>query len=358
VRWPDEAPGAGWGHGAALGYVRDLVEHWRTAYDWREQERRFNRLSQFTVPLGGVDLHFVHERGVGPDPLPLLLLHGWPGSVWEFHELIPRLTDPAAYGGDPADACTVVAPSLPGFCLSFRPGRPRLGITESAEVLRALMTGVLGHRRFAAQGGDWGAYMVTRLALDHPELLVGIHLNLLAMAGTPDPATATPEEARYLDEVRHWQREERGYFWIQGTKPQTLAYALTDSPVGLAAWIAEKFRTWTDRDGGDDPAIPMDAILTDVMLYWVTGAINSAFWPYFDRLHGGWRIGDGDRVRVPTGYAAFPREITRPPRDLAEQRYDIVHWTEMERGGHFAALEQPEALAADILAFLRPLRHR
>ncbi|HVS41424.1 MAG TPA: epoxide hydrolase [Candidatus Dormibacteraeota bacterium] len=356
VRWPDEAPGTGWSRGTDLAYLRRLVEHWRTGYDWREHERRFNRLSQFTVPIGGIDLHAVHEPGAGPDPLPLLLVHGWPGSVWEFHDLIPRLTDPAAFGGDPADACTVVAPSLPGYALSFRPGQPRLGITETAGVLATLMTGVLGHRRFAAQGGDWGAYMVTRLALDRPELLCGIHLNLLAMAGTPDPAAPTPEEARHLDEVQHWQREERAYFSIQGTKPQTLAYGLTDSPVGLLAWIVEKFRTWTDRGGGDEPAIHPDVILTNVMLYWVTGAINSSFWPYVDRLHGGWRIGADDRVRVPTGYAAFPREITRPPRSLAEQRYDIVHWTEMERGGHFAALEQPEALAADILAFLRPLR--
>ena len=356
VRWPDEAPGTGWSRGTDLAYLRRLVEHWRTGYDWREHERRFNRLSQFTVPIGGIDLHAVHEPGAGPDPLPLLLVHGWPGSVWEFHDLIPRLTDPAAFGGDPADACTVVAPSLPGYALSFRPGQPRLGITETAGVLATLMTGVLGHRRFAAQGGDWGAYMVTRLALDRPELLCGIHLNLLAMAGTPDPAAPTPEEARHLDEVQHWQREERAYFSIQGTKPQTLAYGLTDSPVGLLAWIVEKFRTWTDRGGGDEPAIHPDVILTNVMLYWVTGAINSSFWPYVDRLHGGWRIGADDRVRVPTGYAAFPREITRPPRSLAEQRYDIVHWTEMERGGHFAALEQPEALAADVLAFLRPLR--
>ena len=356
VRWPDEAPGTGWSRGTDLAYLRRLVEHWRTRYDWREHERRFNRLSQFTVPIGGIDLHAVHEPGAGPDPLPLLLVHGWPGSVWEFHDLIPRLTDPAAFGGDPADACTVVAPSLPGYALSFRPGQPRLGITETAGVLATLMTGVLGHRRFAAQGGDWGAYMVTRLALDRPELLCGIHLNLLAMAGTADPAAPTPEEARHLDEVQHWQREERAYFSIQGTKPQTLAYGLTDSPVGLLAWIVEKFRTWTDRGGGDEPAIHPDVILTNVMLYWVTGAINSSFWPYVDRLHGGWRIGADDRVRVPTGYAAFPREITRPPRSLAEQRYHIVHWTEMERGGHFAALEQPEALAADILAFLRPLR--
>ncbi|HEX6492403.1 MAG TPA: epoxide hydrolase, partial [Candidatus Dormibacteraeota bacterium] len=327
VRWPDEAPGAGWRHGTDLAYLRELVEHWRTAYDWREQERRFNRLSQFTVPLGGVDLHFVHEPGVGPDPLPLLLVHGWPGSVWEFHDLIPRLTDPGAFGGDPADACTVVAPSLPGFGLSFRPGQPRLGITESAGVLAALMTGVLGHRRFAAQGGDWGAYIVTRLALDRPELLAGIHLNLVAMAGTPDPAAPTAEEERYLEEVRRWQREERGYFGIQGTKPQTLAYGLTDSPVGLAGWIVEKFRTWTDRGGREEPPIARDVLLTNVMLYWVTGAINSSFWLYFDRLHGGWRIAASDRVRVPTGYAAFPGEITRPPRGLAEQRYDIVHWT-------------------------------
>jgi microsomal epoxide hydrolase len=357
VRWPDEAPGAGWTHGTDLAYMRALVDHWRDRYDWRARETELNRLPQLTVDLHGIPLHFIHAPGVGPRPFPLLLSHGWPGSIVEFQRLIPLLTDPGLFGGDPADAFTVVAPSLPGYTLSFRPGQPRLGVNGIAELFASLMTDVLGYRRFAAQGGDWGAFITSRLALEHPERLAGIHLNLLGLRREPPGGRElTEEERRYGDELAHWMREEQGYIWIQGTRPQTLAYGLTDSPVGLAAWIVEKWRRWSDCGGDVERRFSKDVLLTNVMLYWVTGAIGSSFWPYYDRLHSPWWYGPGQRVTVPTAYAAFPAEILRPPRSLAEAVYDIRRWTVMKAGGHFAALEEPEALAEDVRAFFRPLR--
>jgi microsomal epoxide hydrolase len=357
VRWPDEAPGAGWAHGTSLAYMKDLVAYWLGTYDWRAQESRLNAWRQFTVPLGGIDLHFIHEPGVGPAPFPLVLSHGWPGSIVEFERLIPMLTDPARFGGDPADAFTVVAPSLPGYALSFRPGQPRLGVVEIADLFASLMTDVLGYRRFAAQGGDWGAFITSCLGAAYPERLAGIHVNLLAVRRDQTaPATPSDEEKGYLDQLAHWLREETGYMQIQGTKPQTLAYGLTDSPVGLCAWIVEKFRTWSDCGGDVERRFSRDVLLTNVMLYWVTGAIGSSFWPYYARAHSAWPISERRPVKVPTAYASFPREILHPPRAWAERVYDIRRWTVMPAGGHFAALEEPELLAADIRAFFRALR--
>jgi pimeloyl-ACP methyl ester carboxylesterase len=357
MRWPDEVPDAGWRYGTDLNYMKDLVAYWRDIYDWRKHEVLLNEFKQFSVPLAGIDLHFIHEPGIGPKPLPLLLSHGWPGSVWEFHQLIPLLTDPARFGGDPADAFTVVAPSLPGYGFSFRPNQPRFGIVEIADVFARLMTDVLGYARFAAQGGDWGAFITSCLGQAYPDRVVGIHLNLLPLRrDVSDPVNPTAEERAYLDELRQWLNEETGYQWIQGTKPQTLAYGLTDSPVGLAAWIVEKFRTWSDCGGDIERRFTKDELLTNIMMYWVTGAINSSFWPYYARRHAPWPIPDGARITVPTAYAAFPREIVRPPRAWAERVYDIQRWTPMPAGGHFAALEEPAALAADVRAFFRELR--
>jgi microsomal epoxide hydrolase len=357
VRWPDEAPGPAWSYGTSLTYMKGLVAYWRERYDWRTHEGALNGFPQFTAPVAGITLHFIHAEGRGPRPLPLLLSHGWPGSVWEFHKIIPLLTDPARFGGDPADAFTVVAPSLPGYGFSFAPGQPRFGVAEIADAFAALMTDVLGHRRFAAQGGDWGGFVTARLGAAYPDRLVGIHVNLLSLRrDIGRPANPTDEERRYLDELAGWLREETGYQWIQGTRPQTLAYGLTDSPVGLAAWIVEKFRAWSDCGGDVERRFSKDELLTNIMLYWVTGAVNASFWPYYARFHGPWPIADGQRIEVPTAYAAFPKEIVRPPRSLAERMYNIRRWTVMPAGGHFAALEEPEALAADIRAFFRELR--
>ena len=357
VRWPDEVPDMPWRYGTSLMYMKELVGYWRDRYDWRAQEARLNRRRQFTVAVGGVELHFIHEPGVGPNPIPLLLSHGWPGSIVEFQDLIPRLTDPARFGADPRDAFTVVAPSLPGYTFSFRPNQRRFGVADIADVFASLMTDVLGYRRFAAQGGDWGAFITSVLGAKYPERLAGIHVNLLAVprerSASREP---TAEDRAYDAELARWQREETGYQWIQGTKPQTLAYGLTDSPVGLAAWIVEKFRTWSDCGGDVDRRFGKDVLLTNIMLYWVTGAINSSFWPYYARFHSPWPIDERNRVHVPTAYASFPREILHPPRAIAERVYDIRRWTAMPAGGHFAALEEPEALAADVRTFFRDLR--
>jgi pimeloyl-ACP methyl ester carboxylesterase len=359
VRWPDEPPAPPWSTGSSVAYIQDLVAYWRDGFNWRAQEAAINSFRQFKAPLGGIDLHFIHEEGKGPNPMPLLLSHGWPGSIVEFLKILPMLTDPARFGANPADAFTVVASSLPGYGLSFAPGQKRFGVEAISDVFAGLMSDVLGYRRFAAQGGDWGATVASRLAWQFPERIIGIHLNFLA-AVRRDPkmlANPTAEEKAYLGQLEHFLKEESGYQWIQGTKPTTLAFGLTDSPVGLAAWIVEKFQTWTDCDGNVETAVTRDEMLTDIMLYWVTGAIGSSFWPYYSRMHSPWPIPEGETIGTPTGYAEFPKEILRPPRSVAERVYaDIQRWTVMEKGGHFAALEQPEALASEIRAFFRPLR--
>jgi pimeloyl-ACP methyl ester carboxylesterase len=359
VRWPDEPPhGAPWQFGTDGSYLRELTTYWREQFDWRAQEAKLNDFPQFTVPLAGIDLHFIHVPGSGPKPLPLLLSHGWPGSVWEFHRIIPMLTDPARFGGDPADAFTVVAPSLPGYTLSFQPGQRRFAIADIAAVFSELMVDVLGYPRFAAQGGDWGSFISAYLAYSVPEHLHGIHLNLLPLRREPVPADqqADPEMTAFRAELDHWLREETGYSSIQGTKPQTLAYGLTDSPVGLAAWIVEKFRTWSDSDGDVERSFSKVDLLTNIVLYWVTGAIGSSFWPYYSRQHDGWVLPAERRIEVPTAYQSFPKDVLHPPRSAAERAFNIQRWTVSPRGGHFAALEEPELLAEDVRTFFRPVR--
>jgi pimeloyl-ACP methyl ester carboxylesterase len=360
VRWPDEPPDARpWQFGTDLHSLQELVAYWRNGFDWRAQESAFNAFPQYTASVDGIDLHFLHVPGVGPKPLPLVLSHGWPGSVWEFHRIIPMLTDPARFGADPADAFTVVAPSLPGYTLSFRPGQPRFGLPEVARMYAELMREVLGYRRFGAQGGDWGAFISAFLGMGEASNVVGIHLNLIPLRREP-PGSAVPESAdlaAYRAELDYWLREETGYSVIQGTKPQTLAYALVDSPVGLAAWILEKFHTWSDCDGDLSRSFTADDLLTNIMLYWVTGAIGSSFWPYYSRLHDRWPLPAADqRVEVPVGYLSFPKDILHPPRSLVQRAFNIQRWSVAPRGGHFAALEEPTLLAEDVRAFFRGLR--
>jgi len=357
VRWPDEVPGAGWNLGADLTYLRGLIKYWRDTYDWRARERALNRYPQFTTSIRGTRVHFIHECGEGNAPYPLLLSHGWPGSIVEFQQLIPRLTHPSAFGGRAEDAFTVIVPSLPGHGFSYSTGQARLGIIEIADVLADLMTGTLGYKRFAAHGHDWGAFLATRLGFAHADHLLGIHITLLAVPREPVQAPNTPQELRFNEQLANWLREETGYSTMMGTKPQTLSYGLTDSPVGLAAWIIEKFRSWSDCGGDVDAHFSRDVLLDNIMIYWVTGAINSSFWPYYARIHGPWIVPSGEKVQVPTGYAEFPREILTPPRSVAETLYgNIQRWSSMQRGGHFPALEDPDALAQEIVSFFRPLR--
>jgi len=355
TRYPDQAPDAPWAYGTDVDYLRDLVTYWRDGFDWRAEEAGLNSFPQYTAELHGITLHYLHIPGNGPAPRPLLLLHGWPGSVFEFIDIIPRLTDPARFGGDPADAFTVIAPSLPGYGLSFRPGQIRLNQAAMADCFAELMTQVLGFPRFGVQGGDWGAHIATRMGYAHPKLLTGIHLNFLTIprdpASLPNP---TDGERRYIEELAAFRREETGYQLIQGTRPQTLAFGLADSPAGLAAWIAEKFRAWSDCGGIPERAIQRDRMLANIALYWFTGAIGASFWPYYARLHGPPTVPQDATVDVPMGHARFPAEIYRPPRSFAETFYtNIRRWTEMPHGGHFAAMEQPAALATEVRAFFR-----
>ena len=354
TRWADEAPDAPWAYGASLSFMRELAAYWRNGYDWRKTEAGLNAWPQFKTMIDGIDVHFLHVKGKGPDPKPLLLSHGWPGSILEFMKLIPLLTDPVAHGGDAADAFTVVVPSLPGYTLSFHAGQERKALPAIGAIFDTLMHDRLGYHRYAAQGGDWGSFVTAWLGANRAGHMRGIHLNMLPLrrdaAGFTTPSN---DERRYLGELDIFLKEEAGYQAIQGTRPQTLAYGLSDSPIGLAAWITEKYRAWTDCDGDPRNALTMDEMLGNISLYWFTNCIGASFWPYYARLHGKWPI-DG-RIEVPTGYCAFPREILRPPREAAERVFNIRRWSVMPKGGHFAALEQPAALAAEIREFFRPL---
>ena len=357
TRFPDAAPGEPWAFGTSVDYARDLVGYWKDRFDWRAQEAALNAFPQFKAPLHGIDLHYLHVPGVGPNPYPLLLLHGWPGSVYEFLDIIPRLTDPARFGGDAKDAFTVIAPSLPGYGLSFKPDQKRFTLQDIAACVHDLMTQTLRFKKFAVQGGDWGAGTASLIGNTFPSSVCGIHVNLLFVPRDRPDGELSAEAKRYADDLALWLREETGYQQIQGTKPQTLAFGLTDSPAGLAAWIAEKFRTWSDCDGVAENAISRDRMLANISLYWFTGAIGSSFWPYYGRLHTTWPISPANPITVPTGYAAFPKEILLPPRSIAAKTYtNIQRWTEMKQGGHFAAMEQPAALAGEIQDFFRPLR--
>ena len=357
VRWPGELPDSDWDYGANLAYIRQLVAYWRTQYDWRAQERTLNRWDHFKTTLDGQGIHFIHARGKGPAPLPLIISHGWPGSFYEFMQVLGPLTDPAAHGGDPTDAFDVVVPSLPGYGFSDPPQERQVNISRMAEWFAALMTEVLGYERYGAQGGDWGSMISSRLGYAYPERVLGVHLNMVGIA--PHPANRrnlSPAEEDFLKNMRTWQREERGYQEIQGTKPQTLGFALNDSPVGVCAWIVEKFRTWSDCDGNPENSYTKDQLLTNVMLYWVTQTFHSASRIYYEERHHPWRLGKDEKVSVPTGIAAFPKEIACPPREWAERAYQVQHWTDMPAGGHFAAMEQPALLVEDIRTFFRGLR--
>jgi pimeloyl-ACP methyl ester carboxylesterase len=340
-----------------------LVDHWRTEFDWRAAEARINRFAQFRAVVGGLHIHFIHERGRGPRPLPIVLSHGFPDSFLRFLELIPLLTDPAGHGGDAADAFDVVVPSLPGYGFSDRPDRPGLTF-HIGDLWHELMTGVLGYDRFGAHGGDWGSTVTEHLARSHGRSVIGIHLTDIPFWHMfQTPSDASPAEQEFLAANQRWMKSEGAYALIQGTRPQTLAHALNDSPIGLAAWLVEKFERWSDCHGDVRTRFSDDELLTHVMLYWVTETIGSAFWTYYDLTHAGamrWIVEKAkDWVgssRVPTGFAQFPRDIGHPPREWIERFHDLRRYTAMPRGGHFAALEEPELLADDLRALFRPLR--
>jgi pimeloyl-ACP methyl ester carboxylesterase len=359
TRWPDELAGAGWDHGSNLGYMRSLADYWRHGYDWRREEARLNQLPQYRIALDGFHIHFVHARGKGPAPLPLLITHGWPGSFAEMTKIIPLLTDPASHGGRAEDAFDVVVPSLPGFGFSDRPREPGMDPRKIAGLWARIMR-ELGYERFCAQGGDWGSVVSMALGLEHADRMIGIHLNYIAgrflLGGSLDRAPADQLAGAYQAELRAWFDIEGGYSHEQGTKPQTLSYGLNDSPVGLAAWIVEKFSTWSDCAGDVERCFTRDELLTDVMIYWATETANSSARLYYETRQRPVSLSRSTRVETPVAVAVFPKEIPMPPRALAERGLNVVRWTEMPRGGHFAAMEQPELMANDIREFFRGLR--
>ena len=353
IETPDDG---GWGYGTEPGYLRELCAYWLDGYDWREHEARINRLAHHVAPVGGVDLHFVRERGSGPAPLPLLLSHGWPGSIVEFLDIVDPLAHPERHGGSVDDAFDVIAPSLPGFGFSGRPARP-IGPRAMAAAFDELMGDVLGYERYLAQGGDWGGAISSWLGFEHARCCA-IHLNIMTMRAPGAPRGA--EERAWAARLEREQAMERGYRAVQATRPQTLGYAMADSPVGVAAWIVEKFRSWSDLSGGDlDSVHSKDTLLTNIMVYLVTDTFATASWVYYGRREEGGRVlsPDGRRVEVPTAAALFPAEMLAwPPRSYVERVYAVTRWSEMPRGGHFPALEQPELLIEDIRAFARTLR--
>lgn len=359
VRWPDEIIGSDWSLGTSLQYLRSLHAHWTTSYDWNAQQEQLNRLPHFLYEGGGHQVHFIHELGRGPAPIPLLLTHGWPGSFVEMVKIIPWLTDPASHGGNPEDAFTVIVPSIPGHGFSSRPTERGMNVFAIADLWGDLMS-ALRYERFAVQGGDWGAWISTALGLRHPERLIGLHLNYVSNGFRPDLSSGTrplsEDEEAYLARVARWREAEGAYVAIQATKPQTLSYGLTDSPIGLAAWLLEKFKGWSDCEIAPEEAIPRDDLLTNIMIYWLTNTINSSLRLYAEARSAPLHLRSGERVLPPCGIVRLPRELPMPPREWAERAFNLVHWTTLPKGGHFAAMEQPRLLAEDIRTFFRPLR--
>jgi len=357
IRWPDQLENVAWERGTEKGYLQSLVSYWSEQYDWRAQEAELNRLPQFRCTVDGVDVHFIHERGRGPNPLPIILTHGWPDSFIRYKKMIPHLADPARYGGHPNDAFDVIVPSIPGFGFSGKPTVGGVNNSTVSELWAKLMTEELGYETFAAAGGDMGSGVTRYLAAIHPELLVGIHVTDLGiirqLMTAHDEASLSKEELQYKADVQKWIVEEGGYISLQATKPQTLAYGLSDSPVGLAAWIVEKFRSWSDQDCEFDKKFGNDELLTNIMIYWITNTIGPSAHRYFENTHSLPQLG---RIDVPTGVALFPSDVLLPPREWAEKNLNIMRWTHMPRGGHFAAMEEPELLAEDIRAFFRQFR--
>ena len=356
TRWPDEVEGAGWDYGTNLDYLKQLTGYWQHTFDWRAQEARLNQFAHFKTEIDGLMIHFIHERGKGPNPLPLILTHGWPDSFYRMHKIIPMLTDPESFGGNAADSFDVIVPSIPGFGFSDSVRKPGWTVKQTAELWASLMRDVLGYQRYAAAGGDGGSPISQLLALNHPASVIGIHLTDPGFQATMnlDPSSLTPAEQQYLGAMQQRFFQEGGYVMIQSTKPQTLGYGLCDSPVGLAAWIIEKFYGWSDIDGDLEREYTKDELLTNIMIYWVTQTINPSIRSYYEESHAP-SLKPGQRVEVPVAMALFPKD-TPPPRALAERTLRIERWTEMPRGGHFPALEVPELYAGDLQAFFRSLR--
>jgi pimeloyl-ACP methyl ester carboxylesterase len=354
TRYPIEIEGSGWDQGTNLAYLRELVTYWRTTFDWRAQERRLNQLPQFKTTIDGIDVHFVHQRSSRANATPLIFIHGWPGSFWEVTRIIGPLTEPTAHGGQAEDAFHVVAISLPGYGFSGKPTKPGYNNRRIAGMIAQLMAR-LGYTRYGAQGGDWGAIIVRQLGLVDPTHLIGLHSNM-CIAGAPQGVAnptegVPPEELKRVEAGRGRTANETGYQQIQGTKPQTLGYSLNDSPAGLAAWIVEKFRTWSDSGGDVEKRFTKDELLTNITIYWVTETGPTSIRLYYENRQDGGLQG---RVEVPFACARFPGEMfAMAPRRWVEASYNVQQFTDMPRGGHFAAMEEPGLIVEDVRKFFR-----
>lgn len=357
TRWPDQVDGAGWNYGTDLGYMKELAHYWQHDFDWRAQEAKLNQFAHFRAEIDGVGLHFIHEHGKGPNPTPIILTHGWPDSFYRFHKIIPMLTDPARYGGNAEDSFDVIVPSIPGFGFSDRTAMPSSAV---ANLWANLMTDTLGYTRFAAAGGDVGSGVTQALARQHPDLVTAIHLTDVGYpTGQEDVSTMSEAEQQFAGFIQGWWFMEGAYAMVQMTKPQSLAFGLNDSPVGWAAWVLSFINTGAQDHLVEAAFGGRDELLTNLMIYWVTQTAGSSARMYLEDAQASFAQQSGSnpeaRSTVPAGIALFPREA-QFPREWAERSLNVQHWTTMPRGGHFAALEEPELLADDLRAFFRPLR--
>ncbi len=354
TRWPDEVSGAGWDYGSNLAYMKELLEYWRDGFDWRVQERELNQFAHFIAEIDGLGIHFIHERGKGHNPVPLVLLHGWPSSFLQMLKIVPLLADPANHGGETSDSFDVIVPSLPGYGFSDRPRKKGMTVSVIADLFEKLMTEELGYKRYAVRGSDIGAGVAIQLALAHTDSIAGIHLSGTNPRVAYVPPDMSPAEEQFLKDAENWRKTESGYAMMQSTKPQTLAFGLNDSPVGLAAWIIEKFRTWSDCDGNVEKRFTKDELLANLTIYWATETISSSIRLYYENAHN--QEASWGRVEVPTAMAMLPKDLFPTPREWANRWVNLVRWTQMPRGGHFGEWEEPELLAEDIRAFFRTIR--
>jgi pimeloyl-ACP methyl ester carboxylesterase len=362
TRWTDAIEGAGWEYGTNPQYLKQLCDYWRDTFDWQKQQADLNVFRHFRADVDGIGIHFIHERGNG-GAIPILLVHGWPDSFARFLKIIPMLAHPEAHGGDARDSFDVIVPSLPGYGFSDKPRNPELTFNFAA-LLHKLMVGELGYQRFAVQGGDWGGMVAEHMARSYASSVIGVHLTDVPFYHMfQKPSDMTGAEEKYLKKMEAFQQKEGAYALIQGTRPLTLAQGLNDSPAGLAAWLVEKFRTWSDCDGDVEKRFTKDEMLTHVMIYWATQTIATSFYPYYDLMNAGAMRWISETIKkwigssgVPAGFALFPKDLVTPPREWAERFFNVQRWTEMPRGGHFAAAEEPELLADEIRTMFRPLR--
>lgn len=363
TRWAQDFANDQWQYGTNGRYLGELLQYWRESYDWRRHERQMNELPHFRAVIDEVPVHFVHVRGKGPKPIPLMLNHGWPWTFWDFHKMIGPLTDPETHGGDPADAFDVVVPSLPGYGFSTPLTKPGLNVSSTADLWVKLMDG-LGYPRFATHGGDWGAIISAQLGHKYADRLIGAHITLMAAldfftGGGVPPEDFSPQERSWAERNRHFFLAEAGYYALQSTKPQTVAFALNDSPVGLCSWIVEKRRTWSDCGGDVEKRFSKDDLLTTVMLYWVTQSFGTSARYYYEAAHRPWQPAHSRTpvVEAPTAVAVFLNEVVLQPKRWAERYYNLKRWTVFPSGGHFAPMEEPQVLIRDIREFFRALRN-